>query len=227
MKHLGETRTRQVELTPQYTRGRIVTVSALICWIGVQKLNIHGLHVYMDNFFGWDYSDNLVSFQGQKRPKRQIQLLLLWQRICCPYDLPKQEQGNPLKIIGFWVDINLGTISLSPSSIEAIIHEINTFLANTSCQQPSREWQHLAGHLNWLLNVLPCGRPALSELYRKMHGKSKASAKIFLNATIVMIFNGSLTPFLKLLEFNFLMMAFGRIQMLTLPFGQMPISRMA
>ena len=37
-------------------------VSALICWIGEQKLNIRGLHVYMDDFFGWDFATDLVLF---------------------------------------------------------------------------------------------------------------------------------------------------------------------
>ena len=37
-------------------------VSGLLCWLGVRKLGILGLHVYMDDFFGWDYADNLVWF---------------------------------------------------------------------------------------------------------------------------------------------------------------------
>ena len=42
-------------------------VSALICWIGEQKLDIRGLHVYMDDFFGWDFAMDLVLFRGEKR----------------------------------------------------------------------------------------------------------------------------------------------------------------
>ena len=37
-------------------------VLGLLCWLSVQKLGIVGLHVYMDDFFGWDYADNLVWF---------------------------------------------------------------------------------------------------------------------------------------------------------------------
>ena len=159
-------------------------VSSLICWIGERKLNILGLHVYMDDYFGWDFASNMVYFLGRMRPKRQVLLLLLWDRIRCPYDVNKQQHGSPLKIIGFWVDINQGSISLTPDSIKDIITKINSFLLVASRQQPLQEWQRLAGHLNWLLNVLPWGRPALSELYRKTSGKTKPSAKIFLNATI-------------------------------------------
>jgi hypothetical protein len=35
-------------------------VSGLLCWLDIQKFNIGGLHMYMDDFFGWDYADNLV-----------------------------------------------------------------------------------------------------------------------------------------------------------------------
>ncbi|KAF8799122.1 hypothetical protein BYT27DRAFT_7121288 [Phlegmacium glaucopus] len=159
-------------------------VSALICWIGERKLNIIGLHVYMDDYFGWEVASNLVFFRGCWRPKRQVQLLLLWEQISCPFDLKKQEHGNPLKIIGFWVDVNHGTISLSPDSITDIIFKIHSFLSAPSRQQPLREWQRLSGHLNWLLNVFPWGRPALLELYHKTSGKSQPSGKIFLNSTV-------------------------------------------
>ena len=35
-----------------------------------------------------------------------------------------------------------------------------------------------------MLNVLPWGQPALSELYQKTQGKNKPSAKFFPNATV-------------------------------------------
>jgi hypothetical protein len=36
-----------------------------------------------------------------------------------------------------------------------------------------------------MLNVLPWGRPALTELYRKTAGKAHSCTKIYLNATII------------------------------------------
>ena len=41
----------------------------------------------------------------------------------------------------------------------------------------------MGGHLNWVLNILPWGRPALSELYRKTSGKI-GNPFIFINATV-------------------------------------------
>ena len=138
----------------------------------------------MDNYFGWDLASNMVFFQGRLHPKRQVQLLLFWESIGCPYDLNKQDHGSSLKIIRFWVEINKGTITLSLDSIASIVAKINSFLSVSSRQQPLCEWQCLTGHLNWVLNVLPWGCPVLSELYRKIGGKSRPSANVFLNATV-------------------------------------------
>jgi hypothetical protein len=159
-------------------------LSGLICWLGERKLKIFSLHVYMDDFFGWDFDGNLVWFHGQYRPRRQVQLLLLWDSISCPYDDKKQEHGSPLKIIGFWVDINLGSITLSPPSIDDLVGKVKTFLSSSNRQPCLRDWQRLAGHINWMLNVLPWARPALSEMYRKMSGKVLANKGLFLNAQI-------------------------------------------
>ena len=32
--------------------------------LGVKKLEIEDLHVYMDDFFGWDYKDNRIQYHG-------------------------------------------------------------------------------------------------------------------------------------------------------------------
>lgn len=43
----------------------------------------------------------------------------------------------------------------------------------------------MAGHLNWMLNVLPWGRPALSEMYRKISGKTWSHRGIPINAGVI------------------------------------------
>ncbi|KZP07915.1 hypothetical protein FIBSPDRAFT_679170, partial [Athelia psychrophila] len=86
---------------------------------------------------------------------------------------------------GFLVDINAGSISLSPSSVTDILACITIFLATESRAPILRDWQRLAGHLNWLLNVLPWGRPALTELYRKMSGKDIGHRGVFINAEVI------------------------------------------
>lgn len=106
-------------------------VSGLLCWLAVRRLQIADLHVYMDDFFGWDFADNLILFRGQRRPRRQVQLLILWEAIGCPFDDNKQVHGPLLKIIGFYVDMNNVSISLTPSAITDVIASIDKFLSST------------------------------------------------------------------------------------------------
>ncbi|KAJ3557902.1 hypothetical protein NM688_g1221 [Phlebia brevispora] len=170
-------------------------VSGLIAWITAVILHIPDVHVYMDDFWGWDREDHAVIFHGTLRPLRQVHLLLFWNYICCPYKDVKQESGSPLKIIGFWVDINLGSITVTPAAITEAVAAINTFLSTPHRKPVLREWQRLAGHLNWILNVFPWGRPALTEVYRKMAGKTRQCAPLFLNREVV----AALTWFKELL----------------------------
>jgi len=104
-------------------------VSSLICWLAIYKFNVISLHIYMDDFFRWDYVNNLVFYHGRLHPYCQVQLLLLWENISCPFEDKKQDHSEVLKIIGFFVDINRRTITLTPDSIDNIILKIHTFLA--------------------------------------------------------------------------------------------------
>jgi hypothetical protein len=139
----------------------------------------------MDDFYGWDFKRNLVLFHGQLCPKRQVQLLVFWDMILCPYEDRKQEAGVTLKIIGFWVDIKKGSISLSSESIQGLVTDISVFLASSERKAALRDWQHLAGSLNWSLNVLPWARPALTEMYRKMRGKTLQFRPIPINGEVM------------------------------------------
>lgn len=160
-------------------------VAGLMCWIRVTKLSMPDLHDFMDDFFSWDVASDLVEFKGRLRPMHQAQLLIFWDAIGCPWEEKKQEYGECLKIIGFWVDINRGTISLTKDSINDIIAKIKDFIQTPNRRPPLRVWQRLAGHLNWLLNVLPWGRPVLSSVYRKIASKSTMHAGVFLNREVV------------------------------------------
>jgi hypothetical protein len=159
-------------------------ISGLLCWIAIRKYSIPDIFVYMDDFYGWDYEDDMIFYRGQWRPARQVRLLRFWEYVSCPFDDEKQKHGRQLKIIGFWVNIEDGTISLSPSSITDIVEKINQFLSTSNRKPLLRDWQRLAGHVNWVLNVLPWGRPALSELYRKISGKTHPSRGVFINAEV-------------------------------------------
>ena len=132
-------------------------VSGLMCWIGIKKFGIKDLHDFMDNFFLWALGSDLVFYKGVSRPCPQARLLIFWDEIGCPWKEKKQEFGQELKIIGFHVDINRGTLTLTDESITEVVAIVRAFLATPGRRPPLREWLCVGGHLNWVFNVLPLG----------------------------------------------------------------------
>ena len=90
----------------------------------------------MDDFFSWGTVSDLVLYKGISRPRLQTQLLMLWDEIWCPWKEAKQEHGLQLKIIGFYVDINRGTLTLTDESVAEILSTVHVFLA-TPGRRPS------------------------------------------------------------------------------------------
>ncbi len=160
------------------------SVSALLAWIAGTVYKIYDMQVYMDDFWGLDEEDRLETFHGAQRTRNQVTLLRFWDRIRCPYEDRKQLHGNSLEIIGFWVDANRGKISFSPSSVQEAIAAINAFLATPSRKPVLREWARLAGFLNWVLNVFPWGRPALTEFHRSMGGRTRFYSPVPITAEV-------------------------------------------
>jgi hypothetical protein len=154
-------------------------------WIGIKKFNIKDLHIYMDDFFSWSLKSNLLIYKGIPTPQSQACLLIFWNEIGCPWKVKKQEYGMELKIIGFYVDINHGTLTLTDESITNVISIVCSFLATPGRRPPLRKWLRISGHLNWVLNVIPLGCPALGKLYCKMAGKTLMHAGNALNADVV------------------------------------------
>jgi hypothetical protein len=71
----------------------------------------------------------MIFYHRQWWPGQQVKLLHFWEYISCSFDDEKQKHGRQLKIIGFWVNIEDGSISLPPSSIIDIVEKINQFLS--------------------------------------------------------------------------------------------------
>ena len=161
------------------------SVAGLMCWLAIMKFGIEDLHDFMDDFFSWAFASDLVLYKGVSRPRPQARLLMFWDEIRCPWKDKKQEFGTELKIIGFYVDINRGTLTLTDDAISDILNVVRAFLSTPGRRPSLREWLRVGGHLNWVFNVLPLGRPALSEFYRKVAGKSHMNAGIALNADVV------------------------------------------
>ena len=161
------------------------SVAGLMCWIAIKKFDIKDLHDFMDDFFSWALARDLVLYKGISRLRPQARLLIFWDEIRCPWKDKKQEFGPELIIIGFYVDINCGSLTLTDEAISSVLSTVQAFLATPGHRPSLCEWLRVGGHLNWVFNVLPLGHPALGELYRKTAGKTIMNAGIALNAEVI------------------------------------------
>ena len=68
-----------------------------------------------------------------------------------------------------------------------LIQEISDFSSTApgGTRRTLREFQQLAGWINWSFNVFPLLKPALSNVYAKIGGKTESHAKIFVSKAVV------------------------------------------
>lgn len=114
---------------------------------------------------------------------KQTCLLLPWDRLGIPHEQAKQVFGLSLTIIGFKVDVNAMTITMPPDSRRELIVVIHAF-AGVGQQRPLREFQRLAGSMNWVLNTDPLLRPGLSAMYAKMADKAHSRQPVWVSVSL-------------------------------------------
>ncbi|TFY54350.1 hypothetical protein EVG20_g9737 [Dentipellis fragilis] len=155
---------------------------SLVLWIAVYVKHILDLLGYSDDTFSWEYRDNTVWYHPYNRliPRKQRQLLYLWDELGIPHRSEKQIFGSPLPVIGFEVDPNAMMVSISEERCTALVAGIKDFVESTTHRQrrPLRHFQSLAGWIQWSFNVFPLLRPGLSLLYHKIRGKQHAHALV-------------------------------------------------
>ena len=117
-------------------------------------------------------------------PAKQTRLLQLWDELGIPHDKDKQEFGSTLRIIGLEVDPNAMTVTMDVDARNDLTQLISNF-AIASRKRTLREFQRIAGHMNWAFNVFPLLKPGLSAVYSKTAGKNRDLATIRVNTTIV------------------------------------------
>ncbi|KAJ3808463.1 hypothetical protein F5876DRAFT_67260 [Lentinula aff. lateritia] len=147
-------------------------------------LRIRSLCCFMDDCFSIALVGDVEVYEpyNQTLPSEQVKLLRLWDFLGIPHKQPKQVWGETLTIIGFLVDPNELTVTLPASSKDELVVQVKKFAA--SRRRTLQEWQQLTSWVNWSLNVFPLLRPALSNVYDKMKGKSNQSAQIFVNRAV-------------------------------------------
>jgi len=157
---------------------------SLVIWILVFKRGLKHLKCYTDDAFSFSIAGNLKFYSPYQRwmPAEQASVLCLWDEIGLPHEDAKQIAGSVIPCIGFDVDPNRMTVTMIPAKRESLIDACELFV--TAGRRPLRDFQRLTGHINWALNVYPRMRPALSALYAKIAGKSRAFASIRVNNDI-------------------------------------------
>ena len=107
----------------------------------------------------------------------------LWDEINLPHEEDKQINGFCIPIIGFDVDANAMTVSMSDAKRSKLIEACTEFTVR-GAYKTLREFQRLQGWVNWALNVFPHLQPALCESYHKIIGKARPNAAIWVNNTM-------------------------------------------
>ena len=161
----------------------------LVLWIAIFVILIADLFGYIDDNLFFDEEGNVLWYQPYQcyYPAKQTKLLKLWDEINLPHEKSKQEYGPVLRIIGFMVDPNLMRVSMDEEDRARLLEHISEFAATApgGTRRTLREFQQLAGWINWSFNVFPLLKPALSNIYAKIGGKTETHAKIFVNKAVL------------------------------------------
>jgi len=162
-----------------------ITFMSLVSWIVKKKCNIELLGTYADDTFRPELATNVTYYEHYWKfmPTNQVKILHLWDEINLPHKEKKQVHGSVLTIIGIEVDMNALTLSMPPDSLKDLITAITDFITN--CRRFSlKEWQHLAGWMNWSFNVFPLLQPALNNFYAKISGKNAPNRCVQINNAV-------------------------------------------
>jgi hypothetical protein len=162
------------------------SVMGLVIWVALFIKLLVDIFCYVDDAFGWELETNFIFYAPyQKRmPAKQAQLLLLWDFLGIPHKEKKQLHGTSLTVIGFQIDANTMTITLPPDSKAELEQWVEEFIDTPSRRRKLREFQALAGWMNWSFNMYMLLRPALSNIYAKIGDMEQQHASIYLNNAI-------------------------------------------
>ena len=162
-----------------------IAFMSLVSWITKRKRNVELLGTYADDSFGPEHAHNITWYEPYRKfmPTNQVKILQLWDEINLPHKEKKQVYGSVLTIIGIEVDANALTMSMPLDSLRDLTAAITDFI--TSRRKFSlKEWQRLAGWMNWSFNVFPLLRPALNNFYAKISGKSAPNRYVRINNAV-------------------------------------------
>ena len=151
----------------------------------VFKRSLRALKCYVDDHFSVCITGDLELYDKYEAflPSDQVHLLQLWDEISLPHEEEKQINGACIPIIGFKVDPNTMSVTMSEAKQIQLIDACTAFTVR-GARKTLREFQKLQGWVNWALNVFPHLRPALCKSYNKIIGKTRPEAPIRVNNTM-------------------------------------------
>jgi hypothetical protein len=166
-----------------------ISFNSLVSWIAKHVKNIQGLSTYGDNTSGAEFVGNDEFYQPYNKlmPRKQVNLLHLWDELNIPHSENKQISGSPLTVIGIQVNPNAMTLTLPDDSRTLLIKELRLWSTPSKPHKTSfklRKWQQLAGWINWSFNVFPHLRPCLNSFYPKISGHIPLRQQIYVNNAI-------------------------------------------
>ncbi|KAF8901689.1 hypothetical protein CPB84DRAFT_1846686 [Gymnopilus junonius] len=154
---------------------------ALVIWIAVFIKLIDDLFDYSDDAFSFEIEGHMLWYEPYSKffPAKQTRLLSLWDELGIPHEEKKQIFGSVITIIGFEVDVNKMTFTMSSSSKADLLQAIDTFLHGIKFSL--HQYQSLTGHINWAFNVFPLLCPGLCNIYFKIGGETNPNSFHYMN----------------------------------------------
>ena len=158
---------------------------SLVCWIARYMKGIEDLKCYIDDNCSFARLGDVKYYPKYRRyfPTDQTKLLELWDEIGLPHEEKKQIYGPVIPFIGFDIDPNAMTVSINDERKNDLLNKVRDF-AKSGKRRSLKDFQSIAGHVNWSLAVFPLLKPALSAIYAKMAGKTQSMASIFVNNAV-------------------------------------------
>ena len=162
-----------------------LSFASLVAWIAICLRMIQNLKVYVDDNASFTRVGDVLYYEpyGRYFPTDQTRLLLLWDELAIPHEEQKQIYGPIVPFIGFDIDPNAMTISISDERKAILLDRVTQF-AQAGKRHTLKEFLSIAGHINWYLMVFPLLHPCLSAVYAKTAGKTHTMAPIRVNNAV-------------------------------------------
>jgi hypothetical protein len=162
-----------------------ISFSLLIVWIVKVVIMICNLKAYIDDNASFGCTGDILYYEPYKCyfPTGQTKLLKLWDELNIPHKEKKQIYGPIIPFMGFNANPNDMTVSMSDKHQTMLLVRIRDFLKPGKWHS-LKDFQSIAGYINWSFVVFLLLKPSLSTLYAKTTVKTQSHLPVHVNNTI-------------------------------------------